>query len=311
MKEQRSVEIDVRAIPTWQRHPKIFATFDDLAVGDELRIISDHEPRPLRGEMERTRNGRYVWVQRMLGPDRWEVTLRRVAAPHSGRLHDFLRRSALLADASAQTLSDLEAAAVERALEHNEPIAEQDAQWDGFGIVEDGVLSAVITSTLGREHTLYEVLSGEPFGEISTIDGGATVARFVVTSRSAHVVLIPKAAIRSALRNDLALSRAMNDVCVQRMRSVVERFAAQTSLPTIARVAAALLPHAGPEAGLCPVLPSFQNVTQVDLAAAAGTVKEVVSRALAELESAGAIQRSGGRIIKVDREKLAAYAGSL
>ncbi|HEY9179111.1 MAG TPA: Crp/Fnr family transcriptional regulator, partial [Candidatus Baltobacteraceae bacterium] len=139
----------------------------------------------------------------------------------------------------------------------------------------------------------------------------ATVARFVVTSQSARVVLFPKNAMRAALERDAALARSLNEVCAQRTRALIERFASQTSLPTVARVAAALLPHAGPQPGLHPVLPSFQNYTQVELATAAGTVKEVVSRALAELESAGAIERSGGHIVRVDREKLTAYAGCL
>jgi DeoR/GlpR family transcriptional regulator of sugar metabolism len=43
------------------------------------------------------------------------------------------------------------------------------------------------------------------------------------------------------------------------------------------------------------------------LAAATGTVKEVVARAVAELERSGAVQRVRGRIALIDREKLAAF----
>lgn len=304
-------ELDVRTIPTWQRHPKILAAFDDLEVGDELRIISDHEPRPLRGEMEHTRAGLYVWLQHMLGNDQWEVTLRRVPAPRPESVRDFLKHCPLFADAPAGALGDMEAAATDKVLAHNETIAEQGADWGGFGLVWHGTLAAIISSPLGRERALYDVLSCEPFGEISTVDGGATVARFVVTSHSARLLLFPKARVRAILGADLAISRAMNDIFAQRMRAIVDRFAAQTSLPTVARVAAALLPYAGPQPGLRPVLPTFQNITQVELATVAGTVKEVVSRALAELEGANAIERSGGHIIKVDRERLNAYASDL
>jgi uncharacterized protein (DUF2249 family) len=305
------VELDVRALPTWQRHPRIFAEFDGLEEGGELRIISDHEPRPLRSELEHTRPGRYVWLQHMLGNDLWEVTLRRLPAPHVECVAEFLKRCPLFADALPATLAELEAVATERVFAHNEPIVEQGADWDGFGLVWRGTLAAVITSPLGREHALYDILSCEPFGEAAAIDGGSTVARYVVTSRSLRVLLFPKSAVRAALDTDLALSRAMNDLCAQRMRAMIDRFAAQTSLPTVARVAAALLPHAGPEAGLQPVLATFQNLTQVELATAAGTVKEVVSRALAELEYGKAIERRGGHIVRVDRERLNAYANCL
>lgn len=311
MREHHPAELDVRAIPAWQRHPKIMEAFDALEIGAELHIVSDHEPRPLRGEFERTRAGKYVWLQRMHSTDHWEVTLRRVPAPRTERIREFLKRCALFADASAETIAALEIAASERALSHNETVAEQGAEWDGFGLVEHGTLAAVITSPFGREHALYDILSAEPFGEISTIDGGATVARFVVSSRTAQLIMIPKHAMQLALQNDPALARSMNGICAQRMRAIVDRFAAQTSLPTVARVASALLPHAGPQPGLHPVLPSFQDLTQVELATAAGTVKEVVSRALAELEAGGAIERSGGHIVKVDREKLTSYAACL
>lgn len=310
MKGPRMVELDVRQLPTWERHPKIFGAFDRLQVGGELRVISDHEPRPLREEFERTHPRCYVWMQRMLGADRWEVVLRRVAAPRTEGVHDFLRRCAIFADASRETLDRLGAAATEKRLHHNEAIAEQGVDWDGFGVVLDGTLEAVIGSALGREHALFEILAGDAFGEVATIDGGFTPARFVVTSQSARVVCIPKAVMRAALGSDHGLANAMNDVCAQHMRVIIERFAAQTALSTVARVAAALLPHAAPQPGLSPLLASF-HMTQAELATVAGTVKEVVSRALAELEEGRAIERRGGHIVKVDRAKLSGYASCL
>lgn len=311
MRDQQAIEMDVRALPIWQRHPKIFDAFDCLREGGELRIISDHEPRPLRSEFERTRAGRYVWLQHMLNNELWEVTLRCTPTPRTENVADFLRHCPLFADAQAATVSEFEATAVEKVLAHNEPVVEQGSDWDVFGIVWHGSLVAVITSQLGREHALYDILSCEPFGEIATLDGGPTFARFVVTSRSARVLLFPRSALQRALTTDIAVSRAMNDHCAQRTRVIVERFASQTSLPTVARVAIELLKHAGPELGLRPVLSTFQSLTQVELATAAGTVKEVVSRALADLESAKAIERNGGHITKLDRERLSAFVNCL
>lgn len=310
MRSHRLLAIDVRALPTWERHPKIFTAFDGLETGEELRIVSDHEPRPLREEFERAYPRRYVWLQRMLGTDHWEVVLRRVAMAAGEQPPDVLRRCSVFADVAAETLDALATAALEKALRHNEPIAEQGVAWDGFGVVAAGTLAAIIGSALGREHLLFEILPGEGFGEVSTIDGGTTPARFVAVSRSARVVCLPKATMRAALQTDPALARAMNDLCAQRLRVIIERFAAQTALPTVARVAGALLPYAAPEPGLNPVLASFQ-MTQGDLAIVAGTVKEVVSRALAELEQACAIERAGGHVVKLDREKLHTFASSL
>lgn len=312
MAEAQTIEIDVRAIPTWERHPKIMALFESLEEGGELLIRSDHEPRPLRAELEYSHHGQYVWLQRMIAGDLWEVTLRRVR-PSGTREHlgDFLGRTPLLADALARTRETFEQVAVERTFARNEAIVEQGTTWEGFGIVRDGTVSAIITSPLGREHALYEILSGEPFGEVGALDGGVTVARYSAASKTARVLLFPRSVVEDALAHDGAFACAMALLCAQRLRQSIERFSAQTSLPTVARVAAALLPHAGPGAGLQPVLPTFKAVTQAQLATAAGTVKEVVSRVLTELEDGGAIEREGGHIVRVDREKLTQFATCL
>ena len=47
-------------------------------------------------------------------------------------------------------------------------------------------------------------------------------------------------------------------------------------------------------------------MTQGEIATSAGTVKEVVNRALSELEAEGAVRRAGGRITMLDRAKLSA-----
>jgi len=44
--------LDVRSLSSWDRHARIFATFDALSDGTTLTIGTDHEPRPLRLEVE-------------------------------------------------------------------------------------------------------------------------------------------------------------------------------------------------------------------------------------------------------------------
>lgn len=305
------IDLDLRTVASSQRHPTILAAFDGLKAGDELRLTTDYEPRGLRGELERTRSQQYVWLQHRLGQDLWEITLRRLTAVRPERVCDLLRRCPLFADARSESILEMEAVAIERVLAHGDSVVEQESDWGAFGLVWSGSLAAVITSLLGREYALYDILSGEPFGEIALTGRGPTIGRFVTTSRSARVLVFPGRFVDSILKSDIAVSRAMNDHLAQRMRAIIERFSAQTSLSAVARVAATLLLHAVADAGLQPVLPTLADLTQVELAAAAGTVKEVVSRALAELENGGAVQRSGGRIVRVDREKLASYTRCL
>ncbi|MXV64327.1 DUF2249 domain-containing protein [Natronorubrum sp. JWXQ-INN-674] len=44
--------LDVRDIPPVDRHPTIHDAFDDLAPGETLTIVNDHEPKPLFYEFQ-------------------------------------------------------------------------------------------------------------------------------------------------------------------------------------------------------------------------------------------------------------------
>ena len=308
--ENIAFEIDVRLEPTWRRHARIIASFDALAIGEAMRIVSDHEPRPLKGDFEHLRPGQFVWLQSMLGSDTWEVLLRRIGEMPVETLAHLLARSALFSTAKASTIESLERSASQREIGRNASLCEQGAQWPHLGLVLRGGLRAIVTSPLGREHALYDVLSGEAFGIIDTIDGGVASARLVGISDSTHVAIFPRNVVRSILQDDLRVARAVNAQLAQRLRMVIDRFTAQTSLPTIGRVATALLPYASPASGLSKALPSFEGLTQGDLAVAAGTVKEVVNRTLAELEAGGAIERVAGRIVRLNREALTQIAAN-
>jgi CRP-like cAMP-binding protein len=131
-----------------------------------------------------------------------------------------------------------------------------------------------------------------------------TFASAAVISRTAVVALIPRPIFLKAFADDAGLARSVARVGAQRVRALVERSTAQVSQSTLSRVAAAILPYAPPNRGLVNVLPPLDVLSLADLAIAAGTVREVVGRALLELEQAHAIERTRGRVIRVDRELL-------
>ncbi|WP_247009534.1 DUF2249 domain-containing protein [Halorientalis litorea] len=45
-------EIDVRDVPPKDRHPKIMDTFTEMDSGETLRLVNDHDPKPLYYEMD-------------------------------------------------------------------------------------------------------------------------------------------------------------------------------------------------------------------------------------------------------------------
>lgn len=69
--------IDVRTIQPRERHPKIFAMANALAVGESFVIVNDHDPRPLHYQLQAEYPGQFSWTYLESGPDVWRVQLGR------------------------------------------------------------------------------------------------------------------------------------------------------------------------------------------------------------------------------------------
>lgn len=72
--------LDVRVIAPREKHLTIHARLNELAQGDTLTILNDHDPRPLRFELENDFPGRYAWNYQESGPETWRVDIKRVLA---------------------------------------------------------------------------------------------------------------------------------------------------------------------------------------------------------------------------------------
>ena len=55
------VELDLRQMPPFERHEKIFNIWDNLKSGYTLKIINDHDPKPLHYQFEAEQKGKYEW----------------------------------------------------------------------------------------------------------------------------------------------------------------------------------------------------------------------------------------------------------
>ena len=290
------------------RHALICAQFDTLGADQALVLTTDHEPRPLRAEFERTRADRYVWTQRQVGDGSWEVELRKFAPAVSGDIAVTIAASAVFSTASPAAIEQLARGARRVTVKRSHDVVEQAVPWPYVAILERGAGQAVLRTDSGREQAMYDILAGDVFGEIPLFDGGVTVLRFLAVAADTVVVLLPIEAVRAVMALERNVAAALESLAAQRFRAVIEDIDAALSRSAQARVAQVLLSFAPPAAGLAPALALLNDLTQIDIAARAATVKEVVNRALAELEAAGALERSAGRIVRLDRVKLAQAA---
>ena len=59
------------------KHPTIFNRFDELAEGESLTILNDHDPKPLYYQMLSERGNVFVWQYLEQGPEWWKVRIKK------------------------------------------------------------------------------------------------------------------------------------------------------------------------------------------------------------------------------------------
>lgn len=73
-------ELDVRRLPHGGgRHEAIFGRLDGLSLGDRLIIVNDHDPRPLRFQLDAAWPGVFAWEYVESGPQVWRIAITRQA----------------------------------------------------------------------------------------------------------------------------------------------------------------------------------------------------------------------------------------
>ena len=67
--------LDVRTLQPRDRHQTILERMGTLEVGEALRLVNDHDPIPLRYQLEAEFPEHYRWVSVKAGPERWVVDI--------------------------------------------------------------------------------------------------------------------------------------------------------------------------------------------------------------------------------------------
>ncbi|HZS86282.1 MAG TPA: DUF2249 domain-containing protein [Chloroflexota bacterium] len=77
MYAQTPIDLDVRALAPRERHERIFRDLAHLAAGQSLRLINDHDPKPLYYQLMAEHPGVFDWTPDEQGPAVWSVVITR------------------------------------------------------------------------------------------------------------------------------------------------------------------------------------------------------------------------------------------
>ena len=70
--------LDLRGTPRERRHSIVFYAVAQLSPGESFFLVNDHDPQPLRAQMEQLRPAEFSWEYELRGPDEFRIKVSRV-----------------------------------------------------------------------------------------------------------------------------------------------------------------------------------------------------------------------------------------
>lgn len=167
------------------------------------------------------------------------------------------------------------------------------AECDSFLIVLAGTFRVQLTSSGGRQATLYRIAPGEScMLTASCLLNRASYPAEAIAESAIEAIVITQESFHRALESSPEFRRYIFNVYSTNVTSIVAKIEQLTFFSIDARLSSALLSlHSNGE----------YKVTHQELAAELGTAREVVSRRLKHFEKVGWIRLARGRITVADR----------
>jgi CRP/FNR family transcriptional regulator len=215
-----------------------------------------------------------------------------------------LRRIPLFAPLAPDELAHVAAFAVERHFDRGDIIQLEGNLGGGLLYLRSGAVKIFKTSPEGKEQVLRLIEPGLTFNDVPALDGGPNPASAAALEESV-VYAIGHSELQRLILERPAVAAAAVKALAAALRFMVSRVEDLSFRHVSARVAKILLEQdAAAQAGR-----RTHRLTQQEMAAIAGTAREMVGRALKELEAAGAIELRQGRVVILSRERLLAALG--
>lgn len=210
-----------------------------------------------------------------------------------------LRHITLFATLSSEDLTQVAAMMIERHYERGDLILLEGDLGGALHYVHSGLVKVFKTSAGGKEQVLRLIAAGHTFNDVPALDGGPNPAS-AAAMESSIVYSIRRAELRTLIVTRPQVAEAVAQTLAEALRHLVALVEDLSLRHVTARVAKLLLDREALSQEGQPIY----HLTQQEMAALAGTAREVVGRALKELEAAGAIKMRQGRAVVLNRERL-------
>jgi CRP/FNR family transcriptional regulator len=220
-----------------------------------------------------------------------------------------LGRTALFKELDERTLRALAARAVERRFKKDELLFVAGEEARGLFVVVEGAVRAFRESADGREQVIHVERAGATVAEVPVFDDGAFPSTAAAETDSI-LLFIDKRDVRQLCLEHPQIALAALKVLAGRLRRCAELVETLSLREVGQRLARLLLAEARATGertgeGLAVTL----SLTNQQIAARVGSVREVVSRALARLQQDKLIALEGRRLTIPDEAALASYSG--
>lgn len=225
-----------------------------------------------------------------------------------GHTVDVLRQIPYFAGLDAAALADIARTLRPRVAAPGEHIVVEGEPCQGLYVVLAGQVRLVKMSADGREHVLRVLGPGTTFNDVAVFDGEPN-SDTAVAIGATRIGFIPPATMTALIDSHPATARAALKLLAGRHRSLghmVEDLALRDVTARVARLLLGCIGHHDHVVEKADF--ACARITHQEIATMVGSVREVVQRALKELERDGAIALERSRIDIRDPAKLEHWA---
>ena len=209
----------------------------------------------------------------------------------------FLKSIAYFTVMNATELEAIKLSFSEKTFQRGEVILLEGNLSDTLFFVAAGAVKVFKTSAQGKEQILSIARPGEALNDVPIFDGGMNPAS---AQALGPVTLygLKKDKLQSIMRQYPQIALNTSKVLAGRMRQLVNLVEDLSFRHVLGRVTKILLTHADDGTG------TNDHLTQQEMAAMAGTAREVVARSLKSLEEQGYIRLERHRIVITNKQSL-------